>query len=281
MSNIYGLCGESVRQKSCTEVFRSTVPGLQQVCFPWSILYLADGIILWIHQRLKAITKMAEDLLRYGALPLTQLMRKGEKFVWTDERQESFEELKRRLVSAPILTLPSGSGGFQIYSNASKKDLERLDVELKFSPVKRLLPREPESILGSARESHENKVYSFCEDSLKITQELSTWETEGVLLLVSNLGAVVAFLPPGYEVLYYGLRESRNIKRYVYGPCSLDPGITLTVNGAKDYVRMLYTDSAGALNDEAVRNGSIKKVEKRGNVAEPSKDKNGRYESQT
>ncbi|GJU49636.1 reverse transcriptase [Tanacetum coccineum] len=50
-------------------------------------------------------------------------MRKGEKFVWTDERQESFEELKRRLVSAPILTLPSGSGGFQIYSDASKKGL--------------------------------------------------------------------------------------------------------------------------------------------------------------
>ncbi|GJR69134.1 retrotransposon protein, putative, ty3-gypsy subclass [Tanacetum coccineum] len=46
-----------------------------------------------------------------------------EKFVWTDEHQESFEELKRRLVSAPILTLPSGSGGFQIYIDASKKGL--------------------------------------------------------------------------------------------------------------------------------------------------------------
>ena len=57
------------------------------------------------------------------ALPLTQLMRKGEKFVWTDERESSFEELKKRLVSAPILTLPSGSGGFQIYSDASKKGL--------------------------------------------------------------------------------------------------------------------------------------------------------------
>nr|GFC31642.1 DNA/RNA polymerases superfamily protein [Tanacetum cinerariifolium] len=45
------------------------------------------------------------------ALPLSQLMRKGEKFVWTDEGEESFEELKWRLVSAPILTLPSGSGG--------------------------------------------------------------------------------------------------------------------------------------------------------------------------
>ncbi|GJY11961.1 putative reverse transcriptase domain-containing protein, partial [Tanacetum coccineum] len=31
-----------------------------------------------------------------------------------------------------------------------------------------------------------------------------------------------------------------------------------------------------ALTDEAVRNGTIKKVEKRGNVGEPSKDKNGR-----
>nr|GEX20769.1 hypothetical protein [Tanacetum cinerariifolium] len=33
---------------------------------------------------------------------------------------------------------------------------------------------------------------------------------------------------------------------------------------------------SGALTDAAVRNGSIKKVEKKGNVGEPSKDKNGR-----
>nr|GEY28903.1 hypothetical protein [Tanacetum cinerariifolium] len=33
---------------------------------------------------------------------------------------------------------------------------------------------------------------------------------------------------------------------------------------------------SGALTDEAVRNESIKKVEKRGNMREPSKDKNGR-----
>nr|GFA31016.1 putative reverse transcriptase domain-containing protein [Tanacetum cinerariifolium] len=57
------------------------------------------------------------------ALPLTKLMRKGEKFVWNEEREKSFEELKQRLVSAPVLTLPSGLGGFQIYSDASKKGL--------------------------------------------------------------------------------------------------------------------------------------------------------------
>nr|GFB37657.1 putative reverse transcriptase domain-containing protein [Tanacetum cinerariifolium] len=57
------------------------------------------------------------------ALPLTKLMRKGENFVWNEEREKSFEELKQRLVSAPVLTLLSGSGGYQIYSDASKKGL--------------------------------------------------------------------------------------------------------------------------------------------------------------
>nr|GFB76172.1 hypothetical protein [Tanacetum cinerariifolium] len=56
-------------------------------------------------------SKFVEGFSRL-ALPLTKLMRKGEKFVWNEEREKSFEELKQRLVSAPVLTLPSGSGGF-------------------------------------------------------------------------------------------------------------------------------------------------------------------------
>nr|GEX70730.1 hypothetical protein [Tanacetum cinerariifolium] len=41
----------------------------------------------------------------------------------TLEREKSFEESKKKLVFAPILTLPSGSGGFKINSDASKKEL--------------------------------------------------------------------------------------------------------------------------------------------------------------
>ncbi|GJT70478.1 putative reverse transcriptase domain-containing protein [Tanacetum coccineum] len=52
-----------------------------------------------------------------------------EKFVWNEEREKSFEELKQRLVSSPILTLPSGTGGFQIYSDASKKGLGSRQLE--------------------------------------------------------------------------------------------------------------------------------------------------------
>ncbi|GJY71696.1 putative reverse transcriptase domain-containing protein [Tanacetum coccineum] len=40
--------------------------------------------------------------------------------------------------------------------------------------------------------------------------------------------------------------------------------------------RIIESYISGALTGEAVRNGSIKKVEKRGNVGEPSKDRNGR-----
>ncbi|XP_074323763.1 uncharacterized protein LOC141660677 [Apium graveolens] len=45
--------------------------------------------------------------------PLTRLTRKTEKFVWTEKCEESFQELKRRLVTAPVLALPDGKGDFE------------------------------------------------------------------------------------------------------------------------------------------------------------------------
>ena len=57
------------------------------------------------------------------ALPLTSLTQKGVKFEWSDDCERSFQELKNRLVTAPILTIPSGSGGFVVYSDASRQGL--------------------------------------------------------------------------------------------------------------------------------------------------------------
>ncbi|GKE19545.1 reverse transcriptase domain-containing protein [Tanacetum coccineum] len=67
--------------------------------------------------------------------------------------------------------------------------------------------------------------------------------------------------------------ESRNIERYVYG---LAPHIRGIVAETEPKTMQKVVQISGALTDEAVRNGSIKKVEKRGSVREPSKDKNGR-----
>ncbi|GJR84882.1 putative reverse transcriptase domain-containing protein [Tanacetum coccineum] len=67
--------------------------------------------------------------------------------------------------------------------------------------------------------------------------------------------------------------ESRIIERYVYG---LAPQIHGMVVETESKTMQKAVQISGALTDEAVRNGTIKKVETRGNVGEPSKDRNGR-----
>ena len=55
------------------------------------------------------------------AAPLTALTRKGKKYEWTAKCEEHFQELKSRLTSAPILTIPVvEEENFVIYSDASK-----------------------------------------------------------------------------------------------------------------------------------------------------------------
>ncbi|GKC73414.1 hypothetical protein Tco_1119297, partial [Tanacetum coccineum] len=66
---------------------------------------------------------------------------------------------------------------------------------------------------------------------------------------------------------------SMKIERYVYG---LAPQIRGMVAATKPKTIQKAVQISGALTDESVRNGSIKKVKKKGNMGEPSKDKNGR-----
>ena len=56
-------------------------------------------------------------------LPLTRLTQKNAKFVWNKECHSSFEELKKKLISATVLTIMSSSGGFVVYSDASHQGL--------------------------------------------------------------------------------------------------------------------------------------------------------------
>ncbi|XP_070013170.1 uncharacterized protein [Nicotiana sylvestris] len=47
--------------------------------------------------------------------PLTKLTLKATKFQWTEDCEQSFQELKNRLTSAPVLALPEGPDGYAMY----------------------------------------------------------------------------------------------------------------------------------------------------------------------
>ena len=57
------------------------------------------------------------------ASPLTKLTRKEVRFVWLEECETSFRELKESLTSTLVLALPSRTKGFVVYSDASKGGL--------------------------------------------------------------------------------------------------------------------------------------------------------------
>ncbi|CAN1768730.1 Retrovirus-related Pol polyprotein from transposon 17.6 [Linum perenne] len=57
------------------------------------------------------------------ASPLHKLLRKESKYEWSEECQRSFEELKKKLTSAPVLTLPVEGGEYVVFSDASLQGL--------------------------------------------------------------------------------------------------------------------------------------------------------------
>ena len=57
------------------------------------------------------------------AKPMTRLTQKGVKFEWDKACEHSFQELKKRLTSAPILIIPERDVGYTVYCDASREGL--------------------------------------------------------------------------------------------------------------------------------------------------------------
>ena len=52
--------------------------------------------------------------------PIYDLTRKGRPFVWGKELQDSFEEIRCRLIRLTVLHVPNKTGRFHLYSDTSK-----------------------------------------------------------------------------------------------------------------------------------------------------------------
>ena len=52
--------------------------------------------------------------------PIYELIKKGRPFLWGDEQQKAFDEIKSRLLKPPVLSMPDRRGRFLLYSDTSK-----------------------------------------------------------------------------------------------------------------------------------------------------------------
>jgi hypothetical protein len=73
------------------------------------------GLTRYYRRFIKDFSKIAK--------PMTKLLEKNNAFEWTKECQASFEELKKRLTSSPVLVLPDLTKKFDIYCDASRQRL--------------------------------------------------------------------------------------------------------------------------------------------------------------
>ena len=66
--------------------------------------------------------RFVEDFSRLTA-PMTRLTRKEVRFDWDDRCEEAFQELKRRLTSAPILIFLGRGQGYTVYYDSLRGGL--------------------------------------------------------------------------------------------------------------------------------------------------------------
>ena len=52
--------------------------------------------------------------------PIYDLTRKGKPFLWTENHQQTFDQIKNLLAKPPVLNLPDGTGRYTLYSDTSK-----------------------------------------------------------------------------------------------------------------------------------------------------------------
>jgi hypothetical protein len=57
------------------------------------------------------------------AKPMTELLKKGVKFMWSEACEKAFHTLRQHLTSAPVLVQPDNSKPFQVFCDASGTSL--------------------------------------------------------------------------------------------------------------------------------------------------------------
>ncbi|KAF3616638.1 hypothetical protein FXO38_34413 [Capsicum annuum] len=163
----------------------------------------------------------------FVASPMTRLTQKKVKFLWSESYEKSFQELKTRLTSAPVLTWPNGVDGFVVYCDASRVGLGcvlmQKELFLRGNRDRLGIWKEGRSSGNTSRNSLTTKTYSRIKvskfESLTQTRwfvnaiealEGADWLAENVVLKeVSSWNNPIGALTVGIQHL--GSEDSKTI----------------------------------------------------------------------
>ena len=96
------------------KTFEKQIEGIQKLRLPTTIKGCISfvGMVNFVSIFCPEIQKLLK--------PIYDLTRKGRQFVWGDEQQAAFVEIKGRLKTPPVLHLSDKKGRFQLYSDTNK-----------------------------------------------------------------------------------------------------------------------------------------------------------------
>jgi hypothetical protein len=109
LGHIISNGGIAVDPAKVKEIMEWSVP--TTVTEIWSFLGLAG----YYRRFIEGFSKIAK--------PMTSLLEKGREFKWDEKCQDSFDQLKKRLMSPPVLIMPDLQKGFDIYCDACGQGL--------------------------------------------------------------------------------------------------------------------------------------------------------------
>ena len=101
-------------RKVCVQPLRSRLEAIQRLQ-PLTTVKGCRSFVGMVHFLIMFCPEL-QKLLK----PIYDLTRKGRPFIWGKEQQDSFEEIKCRLIKPPVLHMPNKTGRFHLYSDTSK-----------------------------------------------------------------------------------------------------------------------------------------------------------------
>ncbi|WMV58602.1 hypothetical protein MTR67_051987, partial [Solanum verrucosum] len=123
--------------------------------------------------------------------PLTALTQKKAKFEWSKACEKRFQELKDRLTSTPVLTLPEGTDWFVVYCDASRVGLGCVLMQHDYDMSVLYRPEKANVVADALCQLSMGSVAHIEDEKKELVRDVHRFARLGVQLVYSTKGGVM------------------------------------------------------------------------------------------